>query len=243
MPDFVRVTNSDTDKFIYHASNVRKILPPGKDVMMPWDLACSLFGDPFLTDAPKKPDRTDAIRRCRGNFNYELGMETMDHFMDRIPKLQVHDMETGQELFMLLWDAEGERLEEYVSPSAESTDAVTLLQQQVQALTTQIGLLISNRQQTPPDLVGQLPVVSTDAPGVPAPAKATEWVDGDPFAQRPDDVLTEPLFDFAAISTASPVAEDGTAIDPSNDIPEDVPQDAGVPSGRGKPTLAPKRRS
>lgn len=245
MPDFVRVTNHDSKPFQYHMDNSKKRIPPGRDMMMPWDLACSLFGNPFLTDQPKKPDRTDALRRARGNFNYELGMETMDHFMERLPNLTVFDMETGQQIHMLLWDPDGEHRDDFVSPDHEATDTITMLTNQLNLMQQQMAQLLAAQQQFSPELMGQTNVVSTDAPqqagDVPSTAKVTEWIDGNAFAQRPEDAAVEPLFDFGAIASAP--TGDGAPVDPANAAPEDMPQDAGVGSGRGRTRLAPKNPS
>lgn len=255
MPDFVRVTNDDTKPFIYHFNNEKKVIPPGRDMMMPWSLACSLFGDPFLTDRPKKPDRTDALRRARGNFNYELGIETMEAFMERIPKLRLYDMETMQQMHMLLFDPEGQMHAEYKAPDYEATDPVALLTSQVQALTTQLQALLSAQAVQGGVVVGNtLPMVTNDGPQQgqttlqpqpqqDGPTMGAEWIGNNPFAQRPED-QGSPLFDFAAIATMptdGPVP-DGMAVDPSNAVPdvapapalaapEDKPQDAGVASG------------
>jgi hypothetical protein len=265
MPDFVRVTNEDTKPFIYHYNNSKKTIPPGRDMMMPWGLACSLFGDPFLQDAPKKPDRTDALRRARGNFNYELGMETMDVFMSRIPKLRIFDMESMQEMHMLLFDPEGQMHANYVAPDVDSTDPVTLLTQQVAMLTTQLQMVLAAQAgQAAPAAGNTLPMVTTDTgptiPGQPMPTSGAEWVGGNPFAQREAD-QGPPMFDFAAISTGDPngPVPDGMPIDPTNTtpndliaqaqvpasvtLPEDAPQDVGVGSGDAKLKLAPRTKS
>lgn len=242
MPGFVRVTNNDTIPFTYHSDNVKKRIPPGQDAAMPWALACSLFGDPFLRDEPKKPDRTIALALARGNFNYELGMETIEHFMARLPNLSIHDMETGQPIHMLLFDPDGEHTDDFIAPDADATDSVTLLQQQLAMVQQQLSQLLAAQQQFPPEVTGQTTVVSTDAPAAPESAKVTEWVNGDPFAQRPEDAATAPLFDFAAIASSNidPHGDDSVP-DPNNDILEDSPQDAGVGSARGRSKLAPKR--
>lgn len=218
MPDFVRVVNKDDAPFRYHHLNVKKVIKPLGETMMPWDLACTLFGDPFAVNEPKKPDRTASIARCRSNFNYELGMETMDAFNQRRPHLECYDMETQQRIYMLLEDPDGEHTAEFVPPDADSLDQIGLLQRQVQTLTDQLGILISQRTgQAPETPTGQTVTASTDGPQldtVPSATGKAEFVDGNPFHQRDEDVLTDPLFDFAALSAA------GT----------DEPQDAGVGS-------------
>jgi hypothetical protein len=216
-------------------------------MMMPWSLACALFGDPFKIDIPpKQMDRTDALKRARGNFNFELGMESDEHFMERIPNLDIHDMETGQKMYMLLWDPEGEHTDSFVAPDAEANDTITILTNQLALMQQQIQSLLAAQQQHSPELMGQTQVVSTDAPAQSGDTtKVTEWIGGNPFAQREDDANSEPLFNFAAIATApvdgsaGPVP-DGMAVDENNAAPEDMPQDAGVGSGRGKSKLAPK---
>lgn len=240
MPDFVRVVNTMPTKFQYHSLNVKKIIPPGKETMMPWDLACSLFGDPFTVDSPRKPDRTDALRRARSNWNYELGMETMEAFDARRQHLEVYDMETSQRLYMLIDDPDGEHTDEYVSPAEDSTDQMVLLQRQVQALTAQLTVLIDQQVQNPPSLpLGQTSTVSTDGPTAGAPvSQQAVFVDNNPFAQREDDILTEPLFDFAALSTLAPGELPPTAV--LIEASTDTPRDAGVGSEHAdSPPVAP----
>lgn len=239
MPDFVRVTNDDTRPFIYHWNNEKKVIPPGRDMMMPWSLACSLFGDPFLADRPKKPDRTDALRRARGNFNYELGIETMETFMARIPQLRMFDMETGQQMFMLLYDPEGQMHANYKAPDYEASDPVSLLTAQVQNLTMQLQTLLASQAGAVPNPLqgNNLPMVTTDAGPVqnsdaPQPQNpGAQWIGGNAFAQRPED-MGPPLFDFGAASTApveGPLG-DGAPIDFTNAIPEDLIAQASAPT-------------
>lgn len=255
MPDFVRVTNEDSKPFIYHFNSSKKVIPPGRDAMMPWSLACSLFGDPFLVDAPKKPDRTDALRRARGNFNYELGMETMEMFMNRLPRLRVTDMETMQEMHMLLFDPEGQYHANYVAPDIDSADPVSLLTQQVQMLTQQLQMVLASQQsgQRAP-LEGNLPMVTTDAPAQVMPGSVAqpqhqpqpqhpgaEWIGGNAFAQRPED-QGAPMFDFAAIATqpTSGPVPDGMPVDPSNPGDSGLVQQAMAPSTtQGTPPATP----
>lgn len=263
MPDFVRVKNIETRKFDFHNNNVKKIIPAGKEMVMPWGLAATLFGDPYLADAPKKPDRTDALARARGNFNFELGMETLETFDDRRHHVEVYDMESGQRIFMLIDDPEGEHTVEYINPEDDSGDQMMVLQRQVEQLTAQLGILIEQRTNEPmtPMPTGQSVTVSEDGP-MQTGAKQAVFIDGDPMAQRPEDATSVPLWDFAQMSTMSPddlppsaatgeapiiVGEPVVVPLPFPDEPiyadahDDAPQDAGVGSADATAPTAPAK--
>lgn len=271
MPDFVRVVNTDVKPFFYHHKDAKKSIPAGRESMMPWPLAVTLFGDPFAIDAEKKPDRKDSLRRARAVFNYELGMESDEAFMARIPKFEVYDTETNQRIYMLIEDPDGEHADEYVPMDIESNDTVGLLTQQIKMMQEQIGKLIAMQtNQAPAMASGQTSTPSGDAPESPEIPRV-DWIGGNPFAQREDDAAATPLWDFAAVSQVSadetpswadipvpnPVVNDGMPIvadlpiaaiiaasDALNtlDAPsEDAPQDAGVGSRRASGRLAPKK--
>lgn len=246
MPEYVRVENTDSRQFTYHDNNTKKAIPPGKGVMMRWDLATTLFGDPFAMNSEKKPDRTAALTRARGNFNFELGMETMDAFESRRPHLEVYDADTQQRIFMLIDDPDGIHTAEYVPLDADSGSREQLLEARLVEMQQQITLLINQRTATaPPMASGATVTASVDGPPVPVTAdtpKVAAFVDGDPFHQREDDALTSPLFDFTALSQG--VTDD---IPPSSvdTLATDEPGDAGVGSDGGSESpvvgkLAPK---
>lgn len=244
MPEYVRVENIDDKPFSFHHNNVKKRIPPGKSAMMPWDLACTLFGDPFTTDSEKRPDRTQALARARGNFNYELGMETMATFEGRRHRLAFYDTEGDQgQIWMLIDDPDGEHLDSFVSPDTESGTTLELLTLKMQEMQRTIALLIDEKTAAVPDMsTGQTSTASVDGPPIiplpkPGEAKQAAFVDGDPFAQRPEDATSEPLFDFGALTvmSADDMPPGFQPLDLSGDSTEvhDVPLDAGVGSSDG----------
>lgn len=238
MPEFVRVVNTGETNFDFYHNNTKKRIPPGKEFAMPWALATSLFGDPFLRDQPKKPDRTDALRRARGNFNFELGMETMEHFHSRLPKFEVYDMETVQRIHMLIEDPEGELIGMFQPADIEADDKVGLLQRQVEMLMGQLSTLIQQSNQQVEMPTGNTATASTDAPEDIDPRPRVEHIGGNPFA-TPAEVrgeAVEQLFDFAALS-------ESTEPPPSavfDKATEDAPQEVGVGSQGDQPAAAPR---
>jgi len=242
MPEFVRIVNVGDRPFDFHHNNVKKRIPPGLEMAVPWALATSLFGDPFAVNLPKKPDRTDSIRRARMNFNYELGMESIESFHARIPKFEVYDMETGQRIYMLLEDPEGEHRGDYVSPDYDSTDRVSILQAQVEMLMSQLQTVLTQGVGNIPQIpTGQTAMVSVDGPEHTEQeplVKQAAFVGGNAFAQRPEDAEVPPLFDFATLSTSDEPPP--TAV--FDQVTEDVPAEVGVGSAHVDDAPAPAPR-
>lgn len=143
MPQFVRLVNTDLDRpFDFHHNNIKKIVPGGGDTIVPWDIACTLFGNPTLVDTTRDPARALSLKQARGNFNYMLGMETDEAFEARRPHVETWDVEQSPpvRIFMLIEDPEGTIENVGLSSMAGKTD-IEILQNQVAVLTQHLARL------------------------------------------------------------------------------------------------------
>lgn len=207
---FVRLINQDHKPYDFHTQGKKRILQPGEEAMVPWDLACSLFGDPTLTDSVKEQARSRTWRQVAAIHNYEEGTQTAGDW--RPPNIVVFDVETGQRVYMLLEDQDGSK-GGYTGVTHETND-----QSNVAALTARVSdlerllaksveALIAMQQASP--LTGQVVVASADAPSPEAPdafpAPPTAGEDAPP--STPD----------TPVSTGQPSDQ------PSEDIPQTIP--------------------
>jgi len=142
VPQFVRLVNTDDRPFDFHHNNIKKIVPGGGDTIVPWDIACTLFGNPTLVDTTRDPARALSLKQARGNFNYMLGMETDESFDARRPHVEVWDVEQSpmQRIYMLIEDPEGTR-ENVGLTSLQGKSDIEILQNQVAVLTQHLARL------------------------------------------------------------------------------------------------------
>jgi hypothetical protein len=163
---FVRLVNKDKRPFDFHQSNQKRVLKPGAEVMVPWDVATSLFGDPASVDTTTDQARTRALKQSRGQYGYVLGGMTTEEWEDLRPKVEVYDVESGDRIYMVLEDPDGTRYGG--TTPALSADSLTsrALEDQVATLTKQLEtmmqILTQQQANTPPD--GQSALASRDAP-------------------------------------------------------------------------------
>lgn len=146
MPQFVRLVNVDTRPFDFHARNAKRVVPVGGETIVPWDLAITLFGDPFSVDEPRSPERTMALKRCRAVWGYMDGLESMEEFEARRTHVEVWDIETSpfQRIHMLIEDPEGMLSAEYAPDNGEQ-DMVAMLTQRMAVMQAQIERLINSQ--------------------------------------------------------------------------------------------------
>jgi hypothetical protein len=104
---FVRLVNKDSRPFDFHQNQVKRILGPGDEAMVPWDIATSLFGDPYAVDTTNDQSRTRALKQSRGQFGYQLGGMTEEEWQEIRPKIEVYDVESGERIYMVLEDPQG----------------------------------------------------------------------------------------------------------------------------------------
>ena len=163
---FVRLVNKDKRPFDFHQSNQKRILKPGAEVMVPWDVATSLFGDPASVDTTTDQARTRAWKQSRGQYGYVTGGMTQDEWEELRPKVEVYDVESGDRIIMVIEDPDGTN-SGHATPQM-SADSLTTraLEDQVAVLSRQLeqvmGLLTQQQANTPPD--GQSALASRDAP-------------------------------------------------------------------------------
>lgn len=167
---FVRLVNKGDSDFDFHQSNQKRILPSGAEIMVPWDLACSLFGDPTTVDTPQDQARTRALKQSRGLYGYEMGNMTNEEWEAKRPHVETYDVETGNRVYMVLEDPDGK----YAGNLPGGPDMGNLTQLNVGALEA----IIANQQRqmdqmqkmllhlvSDKSVEGQSVVASDDGPG------------------------------------------------------------------------------
>ena len=167
---FVRLVNQGDSVFDFHQSNQKRILSPGAEIMVPWDLACSLFGDPATVDTPTDQARTRSLKQSRGLFNYEMGKMTAEEWEERRPKVEVYDVETGNRVYMVIEDPDGKYagnvpggpdMGSLTSLNQGALEAIIAQQQkQMDAMQGMLKHLVGLQ-----DTEGQAAVASQDGPG------------------------------------------------------------------------------
>lgn len=210
MPMFVRLVNMDAKPFDFHHANVKRIVPPGGDTIVPWELAITLFGDPTVVDTPRAKDRQRSIQQCRSNFGYMDGGETAEAFDERRPHIEVWDIETSppERLHMLIEDPEGLLGNPEALLGGGQGDVMEQMSRQIAALTRMVeqmaGANLAAQIVNRPD--GQTVIPSTDAPG-PLDPNAPVPLD-DPFNTALVNAGVNPGFGFAVNPNATMTSPD-----------------------------------
>jgi hypothetical protein len=161
MPQFVRLVNTDDKPFDYHYRNVKHIVRPLGDTVVPWDCACSLFGDPSLVNTPKDPARQRVYKQVRGLYNYEDGVDTAESWEQRRPHIEVYDLETSERIYMVLEDPEG--LASNPDLAVKSSNDVEYLTRQIAQLSS-VVMQLQAQQQANQRAEGQTHIPSVDTP-------------------------------------------------------------------------------
>lgn len=230
MPDFVRLTNNGATPFDFHQNNVKQIIPPGSDKIVPWSTATSLFGNPGVINVPPENARKSIYDKLRGRFNFQLGFMTEEHWDEIRPKIAVSDLETGEDIKMIYHDPAGEFVHGAPVQQSNAQSDVQLLQNQVAALTAQIGQLVNAQMAAPAEAAPgttQSVTATADSPGAPVTADAPPVESPSVNADGPDGV-------DSAFGIAMPTVE----AEPSEDSPGAVP--VGVPENT--PDAAPVKK-
>lgn len=170
MPEFVKIINEDDKSFDFMQNNAKRIIEPGGDVIVPWNVACTLFGNPNIPDIPPANERTRMYKKMRARYNYGDGLHSPEHWDARRPKVRVFDLEGDTEIVMLINDPSGEHLGAF-NPNSKSVNKETdidALQNQIALLTKQVTRLVSKEQAAPtPNATGtsSSPTAVEDSPG------------------------------------------------------------------------------
>lgn len=244
MPQYVRLLNTDPTPFRFHHNNIKRSVPPGGDVIVPWDLATTLFGDPFLIDGERDKERTRSLKRARGVFNYELGMESDEAFDARRPHIEVWDIETSpaERIYMLIEDPEGYYSDLAISEANAATggreDEITMLNARISALTQQMSRMMNVLAGAPQMPQGQTVIPSSDTgPTLTQEQEAAALTNAQAFGtvQIPDEnAAPEPIvLDDGTVSGAEvPGATTDAA---PGSVPPPPPAPTPTPKPRGKP--------
>lgn len=235
MPDFVKIINKNTKPFDFHQNNRKRVLQPGEDAIIPWGLACSLFGHPSTLNVHPRNERQKLYEKVRGRFNYTLGIvppEALDNGITNSeewwevirPKIDVFDIENNEQIFMVIDDPNGDHMSQPPQQSAGSTD-IEILMQQIQTLTNQVHKLTAAQQSEMPSAStgggSQAPTPTADGP------TAFDIPVTQPVPQPAEDSDSAVPLDIAGLAAAvaaqaSPSTDDPQAV-PSGDTPPKMP--------------------
>ena len=210
--EFVKIVNKGTKPFDYHHNNQKVIIPPNGDRIIPWGLACTLFGHPSTLNVHPVNERDKVYAKVRAQFNYtlgilppeayEAGIRSSDLWWEHIrPQIEVYNMDTNERIFMVIDDPRGERSSSAPEQVAGTADIAALMQQ-INRLQSQVTQL--THQQT-----SQVPDPAAGTTQSPTPTA---------------DAAPEPSIDPNELQQA--------ILDASEDVPATVPiaVGAGVPS-------------
>jgi hypothetical protein len=150
MPEFVKIINEDNKPFDFHQNNVKRIVEPGGDVIVPWSMACTLFGNPNIPDIPPANERTRMYQKLRSMYNFGTGLHDDARWEERRPKVRVFDLEGDTEVIMLIDDPKGEHMGVFnPNKSVNKETDIDALQRQIAVLTQQVTRLVNTNQATP----------------------------------------------------------------------------------------------
>ena len=150
MPDFVKLVNDDTKPFDFHQNNAKRVIEPGEDVIVPWNIAATLFGDPNIPEVPPVNERSRMYEKIRARHNFSQGLMTEDDWDGLKPNVKVFDIESNSEVIMLIDDPAGEYMGTFTPSKAPSKrDDVDAMQRQIAALTQQVERLVNTQVASP----------------------------------------------------------------------------------------------
>lgn len=252
MPQFVRLINKGNIPYDFHIHQIKRVIGPGQDAMIPWDVACSLFGDPSSVDTLSDQVRSRAWTQSAQLHNYQVGGMTEDEWQLIRPQIEVWDVETDERIYMVLEDPAG--VLGSGNPAATNDDInqselLKIIRQQQEQINA-LANLMANGGQAPTQTQGESPLPSQDANGEPDPSLAFGGpilpvfpvegpaggdVNNGPSPDGPPAPV-EPIALKPSVGGAVPADADPDALAALAQVKEDEPQTP--TSGKGK--LAPK---
>lgn len=168
MPQFVRLTNEDYRPFDFMQQNVKRIIPPGGEAIVPWDIAVTLFGHPRLPNIPPANERTKMYEKIRARHNFSAGLMQEGEWEAIRPHITVMDLEDNTRITMLIDDPDGTNQPDSVASVNPAANDVATLQQQITMLTAQVNKMVmmqmANQAPAAPG-TAQSPTAVADSPG------------------------------------------------------------------------------
>lgn len=238
MPEFVRITNVDQKPFDFHQNNQKRIIPPGGDVIVPWHLAAALFGNPALLNIPPENARQKQYTKVRALYGFAAGLLTEDQWLAMKPNVRVTDLETSEEITMLMDDPDGKLLHKApAQPTAPNE--VAALQAQIASLQAQMQAFINQATGPQEAAAGSTssPTATTDAPPAVEPS-------ADPMRNSAFDVVEAPFPEAANLDLMEMGIElPDMSPEPSEDGPQTVTtgeQPGPAQETTSRPRLAPR---
>lgn len=248
MPEFVKIINKNTKPFDFHQNNRKRVLQPGEDAIIPWGLACSLFGHPSTLNVHPQNERDKLYNKVRARFNHTLGMVPPEAMEQGIrdseqwweiirPRIEIFDIENNEQIWMVIDDPDGQHMSQPPKQTAGSED-IAVLMNHIQSLTAQVHKLTQQQTSNIPDPASsggsQAPTPTSDNPAI-NPAMENGSPDSaigfgipitHPDVMPSEDSDVPPTFnnlDLASIAAQAQVSVDDPQAVPSGDTPPKMP--------------------
>lgn len=95
MSQYARIRNVGTETWNDGQPGHPYSIPPGGEVMVPWDIMCVWLGDPNARDSAKEPERANEISRLhiRYGVNSAVAGDDRPGWADAMPKLEAFDVD------------------------------------------------------------------------------------------------------------------------------------------------------
>lgn len=147
--ELIRISNKGRRPFDFMHRNQKKIILPGDSMIVPFDLAASLFGDPRTKDMNGDNARKKVYDKVRGHFGFAPGLQSEEEWQAMRPNLTFEDVETGEKVLMLVDDPFNQNAIVSGTEKAEANDRAAE-RSQMEQLMAQVATLtqtIANMQQ------------------------------------------------------------------------------------------------
>jgi len=209
MPDFVKLVNENDVPFDFHQNNAKRVINPGEDVIVPWPIAVTLFGHPNIPNIPPANERSKMYEKIRARHNYSEGLKEPGRDWDAVrPRVSVWDLETNEQVIMLIDDPSGEHAGAVApqKPIGKEQD-MEALQRQVAALTAQMERMAMKANAAP------------SSPGAGNAASPTAVEDGPGETARSNPAIDDAFQIPTADDNDIPTADDPQAVTVGEDAP------------------------
>lgn len=101
--ELVKLTNVGKTEILFNG-NEKVVLKAGATKIVPWEFACNWLGDPALSG----DDRALRYGYARLTWGYADGLDTAEDWEAKRPSVEVSDLETGDQIHMVLDDPTGQ---------------------------------------------------------------------------------------------------------------------------------------
>lgn len=186
--ELISIHNEGRKPFDFMHRNQKKIILPGKSMIVPFDLCATLFGDPRIKDVNNDRARHKTYNKVRAQFGFSSGLQSEEDWINMKPNLRFEDVESGEFVNMLMDDPYGQAAVISGTPTAEANDRSAEREQIAQltgqvAQLTQIIMQMQRDKETEGTSASNVPT-SDSAPKMPGEQKQQEETKDAPTLQE-----------------------------------------------------------